>query len=545
MKRIELPEMIDADLIDRIYRYCYARTSCSHEAESLCSDILYAVVKSCHDDREVTNPIGYFWSVARNVYADYCKKRRIQTENTVVVSDELWEMMPDMDTDDAASDAQLLSSIYRQISNLSQAYRKVMIGYYLDGKSTARLAQELSIKETTVRQRLFSARNDVKKGVTKMEGTRMINKPTALQEMRWAEWGTGNPLDGDPREVCKRQMSKHIVWLCRKQPKTAREISDELGVPMTYVEEELEIQVYGTNGRYGMLRKTDAGKYIANCILLDEKEIAALQKLYIDCIPVISDTVIRHIAENKEKYCAFPYINRNPTLNLILWQQISSMADAFSNCVISRLKKKDLADVQPSERPFTVYCYKSGAEAVHWGGGWDGVEASDICGYKHIILNNIYIGRIQPHFHCGYNVSNDAKLRMAIRAVYGLPVSELTEDEREIAAKSIECGYLYREKDVLYTKFLVNKEQDSHALFDTTELLYPLMPAEAVNEVAGKIAEFVRQNVPKHLIGDYRFVNNLASMPVLDTLVEALIDQKILTPPENGIGAEGIWMSVM
>ena len=71
------------------------------------------------------------------------------------------------------------------------------------------------------------------------------------------------------------------------------------------------------------------------------------------------------------------------------------------------------------------------------------------------------------------------------------------------------------------------------------------MPAEAVNEVAGKIAEFVRQNVPKHLIGDYRFVNNLASMPVLDTLVEALIDQKILTPPENGIGAEGIWMSVM
>ena len=139
MKRIELPEMIDADLIDRIYRYCYARTSCSHEAESLCSDILYAVVKSCHDDREVTNPLGYFWSVARNVYADYCKKRRIQTENTVVVSDELWEMMPDMDTDDAASDVQLLSSIYRQISNLSQAYRKVMIGYYLDGKSTARL----------------------------------------------------------------------------------------------------------------------------------------------------------------------------------------------------------------------------------------------------------------------------------------------------------------------------------------------------------------------------------------------------------------------
>ena len=305
MKQIELLEMIDAELIDRIYRYCYARTSYSHEAEYLCSDILYAVVKSCHNNKEVSNPIGYFWSVAHNVYADYCKKRRIQTENTVEISDELIEMMPDNDSDDAESDEQLLFSIYHQISNLSQAYRKVIIGYYLDGKSTAKLAEELSLKETTVRQRLFFARNDIKKGVSKMENKRMINKPTALEEMNWSQWGTGNPHDGDPREVCTRQLSKHIVWLCRKQPKNARNISDELGIPMAYVEEELEIQVRGTNGRYGMLRKTDSGKYIANCILLDEKEIADLQKLYIDCIPVLSDIVIKHIDENKEKYCSF------------------------------------------------------------------------------------------------------------------------------------------------------------------------------------------------------------------------------------------------
>lgn len=544
MKRTELPKMIDADLIDRVYRYCYARTSCSHEAEYLCSDILYAVVKSCHDDKEVDNPIGYFWSVAHNVYADYCKKRRVQSETTIEMPNELWEMMPDNDADDAASDEQLLSSIYRQISNLSQAYRKVMIGYYLDGKSTARLAEELSLKETTVRQRLFSARNDIRKGVTEMGGTRMIHKPTALEEMNWTQWGTGNPLDGDPREVCTRQLSKHIVWLCRKQPKTAREISDELGVPMTYVEEELEIQVHGTNGKYGMLRKTDSGKYIANCILLDEKETAELQKLYVDCIPVISEMIIRHIEENREKYCSFPYVNRNPTLNLILWQQIYLMADAFSDCVESTLKNRYMADVQGSNRPFTVFCHKNGAETVNWGGGWDSVEASDICGYKHVRLTNIYIGRIKPHFHCGCNVSTDAKLRMAIRAVYGLPIRELTESEREIAAKSVECGYLYRENDVLYTKFLVHEEEDSHSLFKTTTLLYPLMPEETVNEIAGKVAEFVRQNIPEHLMCDYLFVNRLANMPVLDTLVEALIDKKILTPPENGIGAEGIWMSV-
>ena len=166
MERSQLLRMIDAGMIDRLYRYCYARTSCSHEAEELCSDILYAVVKSCNNVMQLTNPTGYFCSVAHNVYADYCKKRRIQAENCVAGSDELTELIPDTDADngfDNDSDEEKLSAIYHHISNLSVAYRKVMVGYYLEGKSAAQLATELSVSETTVRQRLFAARNEVRK----------------------------------------------------------------------------------------------------------------------------------------------------------------------------------------------------------------------------------------------------------------------------------------------------------------------------------------------------------------------------------------------
>ena len=38
--------------------------------------------------------------------------------------------------------------------------------------------------------------------------------------------------------------------------------------------------------------------------------------------------------------------------------------------------------------------------------------------------------------------------------------------------------------------------------------------------------------------------NILAALPILDALVEALIEKGLLVPPENGIGAEGCWMSV-
>lgn len=547
MERSQLLRMIDAGMIDRLYRYCYARTSCSHEAEELCSDILYAVVKSCNNVMQLTNPTGYFWSVAHNVYADYCKKRRIQAENCVAESDELMELIPDTDADngfDNDSDEEKLSAIYHHISNLSVAYRKVMVGYYLEGKSAAQLATELSVSETTVRQRLFAARNEVRKRVMDMNRTVVENKPALLDEMHWAEWGTGSPFDGDPREVCTRQLSKHVVWLCRKKPKTARKISDELGVPMLYVEEELDIQVRGTNGRYGMLCKTDSGRYIANCIILDENEIRKLQQLYINCIPEITDIVVKHIDKNKDVYCAFPYINEKPDLNLILWQQISCIADAFSDCVESKLKNTYMSDIKPSKRPFTVFCYRMYDGCNEWGGGWDGIEASDICGYRHIVIENIYIRRIKPHFRCGCNISNDAKLRMAIRSVKGLSVGELTPDEEEIAAKCIECGYLYRDGNTLYTKFLVNREEDSPGLFKTTGLLYSAMPEETVNRVAKAISDFVRNSIPEHLLCDYLYVNRMACIPVLDMLVEELIKKGILTPPENGTGAEGIWMSV-
>ena len=45
-------------------------------------------------------------------------------------------------------------------------------------------------------------------------------------------------------------------------------------------------------------------------------------------------------------------------------------------------------------------------------------------------------------------------------------------------------------------------------------------------------------------LGEWSFANELASLPVFDALVEALIERGLLTPPENRLGAEGCWMSV-
>ena len=539
MKRHELLEYFDGELLDKLFGFCYARTSDSYEAQELCSDIIFALVKAAHSEGEISSLYSFIWRVARNVYADFSANRRRRAEAFYEGdADEIFAVIADEAPD--VDSAERIGAIYRRIAFLTKAYREVMILYYIDGLSTAEIAERLNTSEVAVRQRLFSARQKVKSEVETM--AEMNERPLALDEKEYVIWGTGDPTWGDPREVCTRMFSRHIVWLCHKKSRTAAEIAAELNVPTVYVEEELEILRRGKNGEYGLLRRLDNGRYAMNFILLDRDVIEKAQALYAEHLPKICDIIADYIEENKEKYLSFPYLNRKVDLNLILWQQVTYMSSAFSCNVESVLKERYFKQVKEVERPFSVYGYVDNGRT--YGGGWDEADAQNICGYAGVQLENIYLTRIRKHCHCGWNVSNDPQLQLAIRAIEGMQVSSLNETEKEQAAKAIECGYLYREDDMLYTKILVNTVQDKGSLFDISRGLRNGYFEEEAALVAEKLAALVRKSVPDYLLGEWRYANDLANLPVIDSLVEALIEKGILIPPEDGIGAEGCWMAV-
>lgn len=541
MKKHELLKTIDdRELLDKLFGWCYVRTKDSYEAQELCSDIVFAIVKSAHTDGEITDANAFIWRVARNVYADFSANRRVTSERGYIGDpDEAFAFIAD-ERDDYAddADAEELKRIFRSIAFLTRAYREVMIAYYLDGKPITTIAREQNTSETAIRQRLFSARQTIKKEV--LNNMENISKPTALQSIDFAIIGTGNPNWGDPRNVSQRQLSKHIVWLCREKARTPAEISDELNVPAVYVEEELDILVAGENGKYGMLRKLDNGRYAINFVLFDEKQIEQAWDIYRSRIPMICDEAIRFISEHEKEYLAYPYLNKQVDLNLVLWQQVSNIAYSLSSLVESNLD--EIMGVPKFDRPFSVFGYHH-SKGVYFGEGWDGIEAQNVCGYKYLHFDNLYNKFINAHFHCGHNVSNDVKLQLAVRAIDGLAVSSLTEAENEYAAKAIEEGYLFREGDTLYTKFLVVNRKGCNALWDVTNKIDSAFDSEA-KKVALDMAEFIKANLPSHLQNEYRLANILADMPVFEALGDELISRGMLTPPQNGVGAEGIWLTV-
>lgn len=539
MKKQDLLKYFDDDLLDKLFGFCYARTNDSYEAEELCSDIIYALVKAAHSDGEIESLYPFVWRVARNVYADFSNNRRKRAE-TICEGDSEEILLGIAEEDTSDDTAELLTSIYRRIAFLTKAYREVMIMFYIDGLSTTQIAKKQGTSEGAVRQRLFSARQKIKSEVNKM--VENYNKPVALDKIDFVIWGTGSPGWGDPRNVCTRMFSKHIVWLCRKKPMSAAEIAEELNVPTVYVEEELEILCEGENGEYGLIRRLDNGKYVLNFILLDKDVFEKANAIYTEQLPKICDTISSYIDEHKAEYLAFPYLNKKTDMNLIIWQQITNIADAFSHCVECSLEKNDFSDIPETKRPFSVFGYVDNGK--HYGGGWDSVTAQNVCGFSNIRLDNIYITRIKKHFDCWLDVSKEPKIQLALRAIDGLDIATLSEAEKEHAAKAIECGYLYRDGDILYTKILVNSLSDGSRLFDISNNLRNGYFDTDAASVAEKIASLIKKSVPDYLIGEWRLANRLARMPVLDAVVECLIEKGVLTPPEDGIGAEGCWMSV-
>lgn len=76
MKKHELLKYFDEELMDKLFGFYYARTSDSYEAEELCSDILFALIKAARSDGEIANVYSFIWKVVRNVYADFSNGRR-------------------------------------------------------------------------------------------------------------------------------------------------------------------------------------------------------------------------------------------------------------------------------------------------------------------------------------------------------------------------------------------------------------------------------------------------------------------------------------
>ncbi|MEE1315568.1 MAG: RNA polymerase sigma factor [Faecalimonas sp.] len=544
MKTNEFLKLIDEAFLEKVYGFAYRRCNTSYEAEDLCSQIILNCIVSLQKQREIENFYGFVWTIARRVYADYCEKRNVDRQTISLENAEYFIGATHNEIDDFIEDianTEQLKRILYEITFLSKAYREVMVMYYIDEIKIKDIATRLNINETTVKQRLFSARNEIRKEVSVMKEKNLTLRPISL-----AISGTGNPMGNDPRSKTERMFSQNLLYLCKDKPKTAKELSEELCVPMPYIEEELEIQVHGENGNYGMLRKLPNGKYTINVLVVDYEEYDKANKIYEKYLPKISSALKKSLEKYKDEILSFPFLSCQDDIRFILWSLISRTFWNFESDITELIKKKHFNNIEPVNRPFSTVAvaFREDDTPRFDFYGSDGIDATSVCGYRHIFTSNIYGKRIEKHFHCGHNLSHDQKLIMLIRSIGGMHIDTLTDDEKEIVAKAIECGYIRKNGDVFEPNIIVMNKTDEKAFYTLSNRLHDNM-GEIKEAIADELATFMKAHIPEHLMNEYEiYIQLIAGIRILSATIEECIKEELLTEPKQKLGAEGMIMVV-
>ena len=140
-----------AEISRTIYSYCRAKTPSQQDAEDLSQDILLELMKSVDNIRNDKAFYAFMWGVAGNVYKQWCRKKQKN------IACELPENIPDEEEipDDGSSDIYLLR---RELTLLSEKYRKATILYYIEGCSCSEISNLLAISESMVKYLLFKSR---------------------------------------------------------------------------------------------------------------------------------------------------------------------------------------------------------------------------------------------------------------------------------------------------------------------------------------------------------------------------------------------------
>ena len=128
------------DAAKSILSYCTARTTTQTDAEDLAQDIILELYKSIGNLKNDAAFYGFMWSVAGNVYKKWCRKKAGKSE--CELTDNVVENAAEIEEEDE-SDVYLLR---RELTLLSEKYRRAVVLYYIDEKSCSEISKILSVQ---------------------------------------------------------------------------------------------------------------------------------------------------------------------------------------------------------------------------------------------------------------------------------------------------------------------------------------------------------------------------------------------------------------
>jgi RNA polymerase sigma factor (sigma-70 family) len=297
-----------------LLNWAYKKLGDKYMAEDLAQEVLLQIYSSVKRDHFANNQIekleNYVWKIAHYVWCHYL--RRNESYKMLISIDD----MPFVDESDSADEyadneeeKQLIAYMRQRISRLNYLQREIMISFYIDGNSIKQISEQLSISESAVKWHLFDTRKKLKKEITTMSNNDFIYRPRTLHV---AASGQTVPVL-DIKMIQNSLTKQNICIACYQAPKSLDDLSDMLGIPKVYIEDDLKWLVEKefmceVNGRYSTtftIRTTQ-----------DEEEI---RKIYFNHKEAFSHVIVDELMSAEDKIRKIGFAGCDKPMAKMLW----------------------------------------------------------------------------------------------------------------------------------------------------------------------------------------------------------------------------------
>lgn len=312
MNESQLHEQI-TEASKTIFSFCLTKTSNRQDAEDLSQDIILELFKSVKNIRDDKAFYGFMWAVAENIYKQWYKKKL--KSKTCELTDDIANTLVDFEPDNN-SDIYLLR---RELSLLSEKYRKATILYYIDGNSCHQIADKLNLSESMVKYLLFKSRKILKEG---------MNMERKLGELSY------NPKNLIPLyngsgpnrfwEFMNHKMRQNIVNACYNDSLTAQQISLETGIPLPYIDDELKALV-----DKAIIIK-DGTHYKANIIVITTECTEEIRRNVEIYHRKIADIISEFLDKHLDDFKAIGFVGNDFSDNSLRWQLMTYVLAAIT-----------------------------------------------------------------------------------------------------------------------------------------------------------------------------------------------------------------------
>ena len=465
-----------AQISKSILSYCMARTSNEHEAEDLAQDILLELTRSVQNIRDDKAFYGFMWSVAKNVYKQWCRKKLRHQE--CELTDNIYD--PENTFDAILDEHSDLYLLRRELSLLSEKYRRATILYYLENKSCSEISSLLSVSESMVKYLLFKSRKILRDGMN-MErnyGEQSYN-PKNLNLMYMGE-GPNKYWE----LINGNKIRQNILWACYNDSLTEEEIALQIGVALPYIEDDIKLltDVW--------LLKKEGRHYRTNIIILTSDFEAEKAVKLLPLQKQIAEKLENFISQNETEIRSVGFCGSNMSLASLKWH----MATMILFHAYSTADGKYFCNVERPLTAFGEHAYIWGAEDVKGGFNCCTIQAEEWHTNISIFFMDWY-SRTELHHSDFY--SNVKWVKVYDKICHG-NIGNLNEFEQEIAAEMIRKGYAVKTNSTIIPAMPVYSQQQYNEIIALQKSV-----VEEIGNIFEKIQESVTavltNHVPVHL----------------------------------------------